>query len=67
MKTLLFPITVLRLVAGMTFVCIAGVLALVAQGVGRAGWMLAGDRPAAPAPENVDLELRLRAHAIVAG
>lgn len=65
MKHVLYPFTVVRLVAGMAFVCLAGVLALIANGIGRAGWMLAGDRPAAPL-ESAERDLRLRQHAAAA-
>ena len=65
MKTVLFPLNVLRLVAGMAFVCLAGVLALIANGIGRAGWMLAGDRPAVPV-EHPDLAMRLSSPAAAA-
>ncbi|MFM7320892.1 MAG: hypothetical protein ACKO5K_05130 [Armatimonadota bacterium] len=39
----------MRLAMGMAFVLLAGILALIANGIGRAGWMLAGD--SAPEPE----------------
>ncbi len=46
MKILSFPLTMVRLAAGMSFVLLAGILALVANGIGRAGWALAGDSAA---------------------
>lgn len=49
MKILSFPVTMMRLAMGMAFVLLAGILALIANGIGRAGWMLAGD--SAPEPE----------------
>jgi hypothetical protein len=46
MNILHAPLQILRIVAGMLFVALAGVLTLVATGIGRLGWTLAGDRPA---------------------
>jgi len=46
MNTIQNILSMIRIVTGMVFVAMAGLLALVATGIGRAGWMLAGDRPA---------------------
>jgi len=48
MNVLNLLIHVVRLVAGMLFVALAGALTLLATGIGRVGWSLAGDRPAEP-------------------
>ena len=48
MKILAFPLTMVRLATGMAFVLLAGILALIANGIGRAGWVLAGDSATEP-------------------
>lgn len=60
-------VTVLRIVLASVFLLAAGVLALVADGLGKFGWMVAGQdaRQAVPAAD-AERELKLRAHAVSA-
>ena len=64
MNVLISPLHIVRIVAGMLFVTLAGVLTLVATGVGRLGWMLAGDRPSEPFRADADVLVGTPAHAM---
>ena len=69
MKPMLFPLIIVRLVLGIVFVALAGILALVADGVGKLGWLLTGENGPAPRRVPTDdelLELKLRARLISA-
>lgn len=67
MKAILFLVTLVRVVLGGVFLLLAGILALLADGLGRCGWLVAG--PAAAESQEsrgADLDHKLRTHLLSA-